>query len=155
MKASKAFDSALVRFTLWPSISGGFHMRRLLLALPFLAFAAQAEEPAIITTIENQFAAFQRDDFLTAFSYASPTIRSVFQNSENFGMMVKRGYPMVHRPANVQMLDQREEPGFVLQRVLVTDQTGRSFLLAYEMVQAGDRWLIDAVHLLEQSQAGA
>lgn len=129
-------------------------MRRLLLALPFLAFPVLAEEPAIITTIEKQFAAFQRDDFLTAFSYASPTIQGVFQNSENFGMMVSRGYPMVHRPASVQMLDQRVEAGFVLQRVLVTDQSGRSFLLAYEMIPAGDGWLIDAVHLLEQSEAG-
>lgn len=129
-------------------------MRRLLLALPFLAFPALAEEPAIITTIENQFAAFQRDDFLTAFSYASPTIQGIFQNSENFGMMVMRGYPMVHRPASVQMLDQRVEAGFVLQRVLVTDRAGRSFLLAYEMVPSGDRWLIDAVHLLDQSEAG-
>jgi hypothetical protein len=129
-------------------------MRRLLLALYVVAFPAVGEEPAVITSIENQFAAFQRDDFLTAFSYASPTIKGIFQTPENFGMMVTRGYPMVHRPANVQMLDQRDAPGRVVQRVLVTDQAGRSFLLAYEMVKGPGGWLIDAVHLLDQSEAG-
>lgn len=130
-------------------------MRRLLLTLPFLALPALAEEPAIITTIQNQFAAFGRGDFLTSFSYASPTIKGIFQTPENFGLMVSRGYPMVLRPANIQMLDQRAEAEFVLQKVLVTDPTGQRFLLAYKMIPDTSGWLIDAVYLLEQSQAGS
>ena len=74
-----------------------------LMALPVLA--EDDPQTQIQTVIENQIAAFKNDDFAQAFSYASPSIKSMFGTAENFGVMVQRGYPMVWRPADVQFMD--------------------------------------------------
>ena len=67
----------------------------LLLAAP----AAQAQEAgAIPDVIGRQLEALEADDFARAFTFASPMIQGMFGTPENFGAMVKRGYPMVHRP---------------------------------------------------------
>jgi hypothetical protein len=136
-------------------------MRRLLLSLvlaclPALSVSAQeARNPAIETTIQQQFDAFRADDVGTAFSFASPSIKGIFGTPENFGMMVRNGYPMVWRPAEVQFLELRMVAGNLWQRVMVTDQAGRTHLLDYQMVQTGQNWQINAVQLLPQAGVGA
>jgi hypothetical protein len=136
-------------------------MRRLLLSLvlsllPALSAPAQeARNPAIETIIQQQFDAFRADDVGTAFSFASPNIKGIFGTPENFGMMVRNGYPMVWRPAEVQYLELREVAGNLWQRVMVTDQAGRTHLLDYQMVQTGQGWQINAVQLLPQAGVGA
>ena len=136
-------------------------MRRLLLSLvlsllPALSAPAQeARNPAIETIIQQQFDAFRADDVGTAFSFASPNIKGIFGTAENFGMMVRNGYPMVWRPAEVQYLDLREVAGNLWQRVMVTDQAGRTHLLDYQMVQTDQGWQINAVQLLPQAGVGA
>ncbi|RYI13401.1 MAG: DUF4864 domain-containing protein, partial [Acetobacteraceae bacterium] len=87
-----------------------------------LALPAAAQEAPIQETIQNQIDAFQADDFARAFTYASPTIKGMFGTPDNFGAMVKQGYPMVYRPAEVQMQDLREVAGNLWQRVRITDQ---------------------------------
>lgn len=128
---------------------------RLLLACLFLALPATAQEAPIKATIENQLQAFQADDFATAFTYASPNIKAIFGTPENFGRMVCEGYPMVHRPAAVKMLELREVAGRLWQRVMITDQMGRTHLLDYQMVETADGWQINAVHLLKAEGVGA
>ena len=136
-------------------------MRRLLLSLvlsllPALSAPAQeTRNPAIETIIQRQFDAFRADDVGTAFSFASPNIKGIFGTAENFGMMVRNGYPMVWRPAEVQYLELREVAGNLWQRVMVTDQAGRTHLLDYQMVQTGQGWQINAVQLLPQAGVGA
>ena len=136
-------------------------MRRLLLSLvlacmPALSAPAQeARNPAIESTIQQQFDAFRAEDVATAFSFASPNIKGIFGTPENFGMMVRNGYPMVWRPAEVQYLELREVAGNLWQRVMVTDQAGRTHLLDYQMVQTGDGWQINAVQLLPSVGVGA
>ena len=136
-------------------------MRRLLLSLvlsllPALSAPAQeARNPAIETIIQQQFDAFRADDVGTAFSFASPNIKGIFGTAENFGMMVRNGYPMVWRPAEVQYLELREVAGNLWQRVMVTDQSGRTHLLDYQMVQTDQGWQINAVQLLPQAGVGA
>ena len=136
-------------------------MRRLLLSLvlsllPALSAPAQeTRNPAIETIIQQQFDAFRADDVGTAFSFASPNIKGIFGTAENFGMMVRNGYPMVWRPAEVQYLELREVAGNLWQRVMVTDQSGRTHLLDYQMVQTGQGWQINAVQLLPQAGVGA
>ena len=61
----------------------------LLLALPVRA------DDAARQVISDQIAAFQQDDFETAFTYASPMIKGIFGTPERFGQMVREGYPMV------------------------------------------------------------
>jgi hypothetical protein len=113
------------------------------------------DSAAIQSTIQNQIAAFQADDFARAFTFASPMIQGIFGDADNFGVMVQRGYPMVHRPSAVRMLDLRVVDGRQWQRVMITDAAGATHLLDYRMIAGGEGWLIDAVQLLPQSGVGA
>jgi hypothetical protein len=109
---------------------------------------AQGSAPkgAIESVIDRQFQAFRADDFDRAFTFASPTIRSIFGTSDTFGAMVRNGYPMVHRPAGVQFLDLRESDGELWQRVQIRDAQGRFHLLDYQMIETEDGWKINAVN---------
>ena len=127
-----------------------------LLCLPVLSAQAQeARNPAIETVIQQQFDAFRAEDVGTAFSFASPNIKGMFGTPENFGRMVRNGYPMVWRPAKVQFLDLRKVAGNLWQRVMVTDQAGRTHLLDYQMVETAQGWQINGVQLLPQTGVGA
>jgi len=119
-----------------------------------LALPVAAQEAPIQSTIQNQIDAFQADDFALAFSYASPNIKGLFGTAENFGAMVKEGYPMVHRPAEVEMQDLREVAGNLWQRVRVVDQEGRAHILDYMMIETPEGWQINAVQLLPAPDVG-
>ena len=120
-----------------------------------LALPVQAQEAPIQSTIQSQLDAFMADDFVTAFSFASPMIKGVFGTSDNFGTMVQQGYPMVSRHGAVQMLELRTVAGNLWQRVMITDNAGRTHLLDYQMIETADGWQINAVQLLPAQDAGA
>lgn len=120
-----------------------------------LALPAAAQEAPIQETIRSQIDAFQADDFARAFTFASPTIKGMFGTPENFGAMVKNGYPMVYRPAEVEMGDLREVAGNLWQRVRITDQAGAGWLLDYMMVETAEGWQINAVQILPAPDVGA
>lgn len=131
---------------------------RIALACLFLSLAAlpaRAQDAPIQSTIQNQLNALQADDFATAFTFASPTIKSIFGTPENFGRMVREGYPMVYRPSAVRMLELREVAGNLWQRVMITDANGRTHLLDYQMIEPAEGWQINAVQLLPNVGAGA
>lgn len=142
-------------------------MRRFALArlLPVILAALVAATPlaaqslrddAIAATIQRQIDAFLADDFATAFTFASPGIRQLFRTPERFGAMVRSGYPMVWRPAEVRFLALRDHPpGGKVQRVMIRDAAGRLHLLDYLMIPAGDGWQIGGVELLRPPSAGA
>lgn len=119
-----------------------------------LALPAAAQEAPIQETIRSQIDAFQADDFARAFTFASPTIKGMFGTPENFGAMVKNGYPMVYRPAEVEMGDLREVAGNLWQRVRITDQAGAGWLLDYMMVETAEGWQINAVQILPAPDVG-
>ncbi|NNE88926.1 MAG: DUF4864 domain-containing protein [Silicimonas sp.] len=106
-------------------------------------------------TIASQIEAFRADDFAQAFTFASPNIRRMFGTSENFGMMVRQGYPMVWRPGQLQFLELRDEQGLLWQKVMVQDQEGVFFVLDYQMVETPDGWRINGVYLVQAPQLGA
>ncbi len=120
-----------------------------------LALPAAAQEAPIRATIQSQIEAFQADDFARAFTFASPTIKQMFGTPENFGVMVKQGYPMVYRPAEVQMMELREVAGNLWQRVRITDQAGAGWYLDYMMVETAEGWQINAVQILPAPDVGA
>ena len=120
-----------------------------------LAVPAFAQEDPIQRTIQSQLDAFVKDDFATAFTFASPMIKGMFGTAENFGMMVAQGYPMVYRPSAVKMLELRTVAGNLWQRVMITDVEGRTHLLDYMMVETPDGWQINAVQLLPSPDVGA
>lgn len=133
-------------------------MRNGLLAA-FLAAAlvlpARAQEAPIRETIRKQLDAFLADDFARAFTFASPNIKSLFGTPENFGAMVRNGYPMVYRPAEVEMGELREIAGNLWQRVRIVDQAGAAWLLDYMMIETPEGWQINAVQLLPAPDVGA
>jgi Domain of unknown function (DUF4864) len=130
---------------------------RLGLPLAFVLFTlpALAQEAPIQDTIRAQITAFEADDFAKAFTYASPTIHAMFGTPDNFGAMVKQGYPMVWHPSQVDMMDLRTIGGALWQRVRVTDTKGQSYLLDYQMVEGPDGWLINAVQMQKSPDVGA
>lgn len=134
-------------------------MRRLaiLLALApvIAALEAGAQSDPVQAPILQQFDAFRAGDMALAFSFASPTIKGIFGTPENFGAMVAQGYPMVHHPGSVRMLERRSEGGRLYQRVMVTDQAGRGYLLDYEMIETPEGWQINGVSLLPAPGVGA
>ncbi|TYB82540.1 DUF4864 domain-containing protein [Maritimibacter fusiformis] len=125
------------------------------IALAFPINADEGEAGGIRAVITDQFAAFEADDFAAAFGLASPGIQRVFQTPESFAAMVRNGYPMVHRNAEVRFLELREVDGRLWQKVMVRDRAGALHVLDYEMIEHGGDWRIGAVQYLRQPEVGA
>ena len=85
----------------------------------------------------------------------SPTIKRLFGDPGNFGMMVQRGYPMVWDNADVRFLDLREIAGNLWQQVMIRDANGGLHMLDYQMIETEDGWQINAVQLLPAPDVGA
>ena len=137
-------------------------MRSFLFALVFAAapcaVVAQTDgthNTGVEATIQQQLDAFGADDVTTAFSFASPTLQGIFGSAQNFGLMVQQGYPMVWRPAAVKYLGLRQGPDGIYQKVAITDQAGALHVLEYQMIPAGDGWVIGGVQVLQQPEVGA
>ena len=123
--------------------------------LAWPALADDVRNPAIEATIQGQITAFLADDLGAAFAFAAPNIKTIFGSAENFGAMVKQGYPMVYHPSAVKMLELRTEAGNQWQRVMVTDDAGRTHILDYQMLETPEGWQINGVQLLPEAGVGA
>ncbi len=133
-------------------------MQRILAALVIvlgLAGPALAQQDEIEGVIRRQLDAFLADDFATAFTYASPAIKRIFQNPGRFGSMVRQGYPMVWRPAHVTFLELEQRGAAMVQKVLIRDEEGALHVLAYQMIPTEDGWQIDGVQLLQAPELAA
>ena len=117
--------------------------------------APVATPESIEGTIRAQIDAFLADDFPRAFTYASPMIQGIFGTPENFGAMVRQGYPMVYHPTDVRMMELRDVAGNTWQRIMVTDQAGATHMLDYQMIRVGQGWQINGVQLLPSVGVGA
>jgi hypothetical protein len=113
----------------------------LLLSLPVRA------DDAARQVISDQIAAFQQDDFETAFTYASPMIKGIFGTPQRFGQMVRDGYPMVWRPSDVEFLEAEQIGKALVQDVLIRDAEGVLYEVEYEMIQGEDGWKINGVRV--------
>jgi hypothetical protein len=132
-------------------------MRHVLLAvvLTILAALPLRAQDTVEGVIRSQIEAFQRDDFATAFTFASPVIQGMFGNPDNFGAMVRQGYPMVHRPAEVTFDALEERGGRTYQRVILRDAQGAYHAAEYEMIQNQSGWKINGVRVLKLPDIGA
>lgn len=117
--------------------------------------AQEGRDGAIRGVIRSQIDAFLKDDFATAFTFASPSIQGIFGTPDNFGSMVRNGYPMVWRPSTVDFGELREVAGGLWQRVIVRDAEGRVHVLDYQMVEGESGWRINGVQLLRAPDVGA
>ena len=129
-----------------------------LIAVFFLSMSTLlfADERADIqSTISDQLRAFASDNFIEAFTHASPGIKDIFGTVENFSNMVKKGYPMVWRYNNFEFLNLEETPQGYYQIVRITDQHDKLFLLKYFMKNVAGIWKISGVSIIEASDFSA
>ncbi len=114
--------------------------------------ASADESSAIQQVITKQLAAFQRDDGTEAFSYASPGIRRMFGNADNFMRMVKQGYPSVYRPQTYEFREVVEIQGRLVQEVLFVGPSGEVEIASYLMERQPDgTWRINGVVMRKAS----
>jgi hypothetical protein len=134
-------------------------IRSILVALVLIVTPAAAQTPAtdvgaadrgaIRGVIENQIAAFRRDDGPGAFAFASPNIKRIFGSPENFMAMVRQGYPQVYRPSSVAFGDLVRAEGTLLQLVDIVGPDGLPVVAVYEMERQPDgSWQINGCQLL-------
>jgi len=129
-----------------------------LIAVFFLSMSTLlfADEKADIqSTISDQLRAFASDNFIEAFTHASPGIKDIFGTVENFSNMVKKGYPMVWRYNNFEFLNLEATPQGYSQIVRITDQNDKLFLLKYFMKNVAGIWKISGVSIIEASDFSA
>ena len=106
--------------------------------------------------IQGQMDAFRRDDGQTAFSFASPDIRRMFQTPEIFMSMVRQGYAPVYRPREVEFREVVERDGKVVQRVYVVGPDGVPVIALYIMErQSNGSWKIGGCTLLKSDDVTA
>ena len=115
---------------------------------------AMADPAAVQGVIGAQIEAFERDDFATAFTYAAPGIATFFRTPENFGRMVRQGYPMVHRPAEVTYGRSEAVGPDWGQVVDIVDESGARHRLLYRMVETPAGWKIGGVQVVELPDVG-
>ncbi len=117
----------------------------MLLVLAWLPLAAQASEEAqheVRATIEAQIDAFRRDDADVAYSYAAPSIKSMFPDPNAFLEMVKRGYRPVYRPQSYTFGRFAERDGTYFQQVALVGPDGLAYVALYTLERAGEGLVI-------------
>lgn len=113
-----------------------------------------AEGASIEETISAQVEAFQQDDVDGAFVYASPTIQRLFGTPENFGSMVRNGYPTIWRPSEFRFLKQRTEGDTIFQETQFFDANGMGHGFVYEMIKIDGEWRINGVFRMPAKGTG-
>ncbi len=117
--------------------------------------AAAQPSVEIENVISQQLEAFKKRDVAKAFEFASPLIKRVFRNSDNFGMMVARGYPMVWDSSEVRFLELRDLGAIQMQKVLMLGPDGVPHVIEYKLIETSRGWEIDGVELLAPPEVGA
>ena len=119
-------------------------------ALAQSADLSAADRGAIRTVIEDQLAAFGRDDADAAFAQAAPGIQTKFGTPEIFMHMVRSAYQPVYRPREVQFRDIVEIDGVPVQHVFLVGPGGELVIALYPMERQPDgAWKIAGCYLIQ------
>ena len=129
----------------------------LLLALLIgLAAPARAADDVAAAqgVIRSQVEAFSRDDAATAYSFAAPSIQSVFPQAEIFMSMVRGSYAPVYRHKSFEFGEARVSAGRIAQRVHIVDAEGVPWEALYTLeLQPDGSVKISGCTLLKAGQA--
>jgi hypothetical protein len=124
------------------------------------AFAQQEESIGVAglakDVIEQQITAFLNDDATTAYSFASPEIKSVFPNAERFFEMVKKSYAPVYRPGNYAFGRNQVSPDGTIayQEVLISAPDGKDWAVYYELKRQRDgQFAINGVRIMRETNS--
>ena len=96
------------------------------------------DREAIQTVVAQQLEAFQRDDGVEAFSYASPSIQAQFKTPGEFMRMVREAYEPVYRPRFTYFLEALVVNGQVIQPVQVVGPDDGLLVAWYVMERQPD-----------------
>ena len=129
-------------------------MRRIVLALALLllplwaaAVWAQAEKSSAKAAAEpvvKQLEAFRRDDYDTAYTFASEEIRARFDRP-GFEVMVRAGYPEIARSTFASVTGTELRPdGSAYVTIKIRGANGQTVEALYELVWQG-AWKINGV----------
>jgi hypothetical protein len=104
-----------------------------------------ADAQAAGRVVMRQLEAFRRDDFSTAYGFASVTIRAMFDQAR-FEQMVRGGYPEIAHSASAAIEGSRRgDAGQIYLLIRVVGDNGRAIEAVYEMVNESGTWRINSV----------
>jgi hypothetical protein len=105
---------------------------------------AQTDAKAATEPVVLQLEAFRRDDYDTAFTFASTEIQTQFDR-QSFEVMVRRGYPEIARSTFATFVKTELAPdGAAYVTVTIRGANGHSIEALYELVWQ-DGWKINGV----------
>jgi hypothetical protein len=106
--------------------------------------ADKGDVKAAAEPVVRQLEAFRRDDYDTAFTFASTEIQTQF-NRQRFEEMVRRGYPEIARSIFAAVIKTELAPhGAAYVTVKIRGANGQSIEALYELVWQ-DGWKINGV----------
>lgn len=125
----------------------------LLLSLVFLPASLRAEDPVTSAqaVISAQIQALMHDDAAGAYSFASPSIRSLFSDEEQFLDMVRKNYGPVYHAGTYAFGRSRLVGGgeMVLQEVMIGAREGKDWTAIYQMRLMDDgSYKVDGVRMI-------
>ena len=103
---------------------------------------SQAEATEARAVVQAQLDAFAANDSRRAFMLGTDALRKRFGSPDRFMAMVRRGYPVVYRPASVAFLKPQREGGDLIQPVHLIDAQGAGWLATFRLQQGKGGWLI-------------
>lgn len=97
----------------------------------------------IVTTIENQLAAFRKNDLVTAYAYASSALRAV-KPIEIFGAIVQENYPEIWANTRAEFGIVRDD-GAAAAVVVHVFSKDADASYDYTLVKENGRWRVHGV----------
>lgn len=95
--------------------------------------------------IEAQLEAFKQGDSAKAFSYATPSVQTVFGDAETFMQMVRKGYDVVVKPATVRFVKFETDGMNALHAVQMIDRQKTLWNVYYVLQKRSDgTWKISS-----------
>ena len=96
-------------------------------------------------TISSQIDAFKKNDFNRAYTFAAPNIQAQFPSPEVFGLMVRKGYPIIWRPKSFKFTEFKDLGNRFIQRVLFQSNSGSLESYDYILEKNDNAWKIAGV----------
>lgn len=123
-------------------------------AEPQMHLSSKKVRAEVRAVVEAQLAALREEDFEAAYALASSAIKEQF-DVRLFAALIRRGYPTLLQPADVDVGAVRDKDGETAQATvsLVTRQK-RTVVYTYLLVREKSGWLINGVILEQRPSAG-
>ena len=118
-----------------------------IILLKAIVFAdeGRAVMEAVQNTISSQIVAFKKNDIEEAYTFAAPNIQAQFPNPETFGLMVRKGYPIIWKPKSFKFVNFKDLGDKCIQRVLFQSYNGSLETYDYILEKDNNLWKIAGV----------